>query len=125
MLDTPFSDTFEVVCDANDLNYEDFFFYYRNGDTVNELKTPKYMNITADDCINIYLHKSVFAQSVFKPPWWEDYQKELKKEDEKEQIFKAALKSYNHKCASEHLLFIEEVKRKKARSSMFYMDRLD
>ena len=48
-----------------------------------------------------------------------------KEEDEKEQIFKAALKSYNQKCESEHLLFIEEVKRKKARSSMFYMDRLD
>ena len=34
MLDTPFYDTFEAVCDVNDLNYEDFFFYYRNGNFV-------------------------------------------------------------------------------------------
>ena len=83
------------------------------------------MKIPADNCINVYLHMSIFAQGDVFKPLLEYSRKKSEGEVEKEQIFKAAFKSYNEKRAAEQLLFIEEVKRKKASSSMFYMDRLD
>jgi hypothetical protein len=125
MLDTHFSDTFEVVCDENNLKYEDFFFYYRNGDTVNGWETPTDMKIPADNCINIYLHMSIFTPGGVFESYRKALYKQLKEETEKEEIWKATMKSRNEQREAEHLLFLEEVKRKKARNSMFYKDRLD